>query len=200
MGEQAVISWFDDPVDLDPSATGEASNAYRFLSNFYQGAPIVSGPYTYRTGEHMFQAYKARSKSDHLMVVTQGSAAEAKQAGKHMLRLRPDWERVKYDVMRLVLASKFTLQRDEGQRLLDTGDALLIEGTYWNDQVWGVALPKILEGGVKPDPGEGWGYAPGRNWLGVLLMARRAELVAQIRHGMVFDYSTIAEFARTVPR
>jgi predicted NAD-dependent protein-ADP-ribosyltransferase YbiA (DUF1768 family) len=61
-----------------------------------------------------------------------------------------------------VLARKFHPAREEAQMLLDTGDAQLVEGTYWHDQVWGVDITTGI----------------GRNWLGTLLMARRAELRA----------------------
>lgn len=44
----------------------------------------------------------------------------------------------------------------------NTGHGLLIEGTYWDDRIWGVDM-------LHPD-------RPGETWLGVLLMARRADL------------------------
>jgi len=198
MGTPAVISYFD---------TFEGDNEWAFLSNFYVGQPIIARPYTYLTGEHMFQAYKATSKEDHLRVVASPTPGEAKANGKHLLRLRLDWEMVKYDVMRLVLAYKFTLERDEGHRLLETGDALLVEGTTWGDRVWGVDLKEGVKAATRShphgvaaldEPAHAWAYAPGRNWLGALLMARRAELRAEL-FGVRFSYSQVALFARTLP-
>lgn len=198
MGDPVVISYFDE---------FEGANEYAFLSNFYQGEPIRFRQYTYLTGEHMFQAFKAQSRADHMRVVACPTPAEAKATGKRMLRLRPDWERVKYDVMRLVLAAKFRFDRAEGALLLATGDALLVEGTTWGDTTWGVDL-KIGRGraieedrdGEPWEPGEPWRLSPGRNWLGVLLMARRAELVAEQLGSVAFPYGSTAHVAMTLPR
>lgn len=198
MGLPEVISYFD---------SFEGDNEWAALSNFWQGQPIHYGPYAFLTGEHMFQAFKATGRKDFMKVVASPTPGEAKANGQHMLRLRPDWERVKYDVMRLVLAKKFEPGREEANVLLATGDALLVEGTTWGDQTWGVdlkagrrlsapELPAATKAGW--DPGEPWHMSPGRNWLGVLLMARRAELLAATR-GNAFDYDEVAAFARWVP-
>lgn len=188
MGVPSVISYFDDFDAPD--------NHWRFLSNFYAGEPIHFGKYVALTGEHLFQAMKSRNGYHFRKILATPTPAAAKAEGRHLLGLRPDWEMVKYDVMRVVLGFKFTLKRDEGMALLATEDALLVEGTYWGDRVWGVALPKTETPG---EPGEGWGRAPGRNWLGVLLMARRAELVAELRGEQPFDYTTAIDFIRYRP-
>lgn len=198
MGLPEVISYFDE-FDGDPA------NEWRALSNFYQGAPIHYSPYAFATGEHFFQAMKARNRHDFMKVLACATPGAAKAEGKHMLRLRPDWELVKYDVMRLVLAKKFEPGREEARVLLATGDALLVEGTNWGDQVWGVDLKAGRKLGAREEPGDGWEpgepwhLSPGRNWLGVLLMARRAELVAAL-NGNAFDYDEVAAFARWTPR
>eukprot|EP00753_Platysulcus_tardus_P007342 PLAT15145.1.p1 GENE.PLAT15145.1~~PLAT15145.1.p1 ORF type:complete len:360 (+),score=42.48 PLAT15145.1:44-1123(+) len=74
------------------------------------------------------------------------------------VRLRSDWEEVKVDVMSVVVRDKFT--RDDGlrEKLLATGDALLVEGNNWNDRFWGRCKGK------------------GENWLGRILMAARSDL------------------------
>lgn len=179
------------------------------LSNFYVGEPLRFRGRAYASGEHMFQAFKAQTRGDHEMLAASASPAEARANGKHMLRLRPDWERVKYDVMRLVLAMKFCEPREERTILLATGDALLVEGSTWGDRVWGVDLKKGREAVgahrtevVDPaawEPGEGWEAAPGRNWLGALLMVRRAELYAESRGVPKFSYLDVARFTMDVP-
>lgn len=202
MREPTVISNFD---------SFDGANEWAFLGNFYIGeAPLTFRGRSYQTGEHMFQAFKARNKADHERIAGQIGPHEAKAEGRHLLRLRPDWERVKYDVMRLVLATKFRLEREEGPLLLATGDALLVEGTMWGDRVWGVDLRagrkrwhEVHEVPTEDgswEAGEGWEQAPGRNWLGVLLMARRCELLAQTRDPRTFDYRETARFAMDVPR
>lgn len=186
MGIPHVISWFDDFDTPD--------NEWRFLSNFYVGEPIVFGGYVALTGEHLFQAMKARDGLHFRKILATPTPSAAKAEGRHLLGLRPDWEKVKYDVMRVVLALKFQLSREEGRRLLATGDALLVEGTHWGDKVWGVALPKDEE-----EPGAAWARSPGRNWLGALLMARRAELVGELASGARFDYAETIDFIRYRP-
>lgn len=177
-----LIDWFDD--------LGTGNEKYRFLSNFYEGEPItVSGlgeildlpvEAQFQTGEHLFQAFKARSRKDFLAIgmakartvpytdkagkkqtYTESAPGMAKALGR-ALPLRADWEQIKFDVMALTVRAKFASGREEAERLLATGDAYLQEGTWWGDDTWGVLLDE-----------EG---RPGRNWLGTLLMMRRAEL------------------------
>lgn len=175
-----VIAWFDD---------FSGPNEWSFLSNFYVGEPLVSLPYEYQTGEHMFQAYKATTGTQHREIARAIDPGEAKRLGKSGA-LRQDWEVVKYDVMRLVLATKFRMERAEGALLLATGDALLVEGTHWGDRVWGVDLRIGRQSQVADH------RAPGRNWLGVLLMARRAELRAEVTFGVQTSYDDTVAFAR----
>jgi ribA/ribD-fused uncharacterized protein len=176
----AVIFWFDGFDGPQP---------YEFLSNFYRGEPIAEEDhgYLWPTGEHMFAAYKARGRKDFQRILLAADPGDAKAIGREIM-LRGDWEEVKYDVMRWVLALKFTLARPEGQMLLDTGDRLLVEGTWWGDRVWGVDLRK--------QPAAAPWESPGRNWLGVLLMARRTELRAEQLLGVVTDYTATRDYAR----
>lgn len=201
MGEPLVISYFDDFED--------AGNAWRFLSNFYVGAPLTYRTKTYASGEHMFQAFKGSTWEDHDAINAGATPGEAKANGRHYLRLRPDWEWVKFDVMRLVLRTKFQPGREECGLLLATGDAMLVEGTNWGDKVWGVDLkggrasPAAEQRGLANEgvwePGEGWEFSQGRNWLGTLLMARRAELYAEVRGAPRMPYAEVCRVAETLP-
>lgn len=147
-----IIEYFDD---------FEGPNPYAFLSNFYLSRVTILGR-TYPTGEHAFAAFKALPGTKaHDIIRLAPTPGRAKAFGRATY-LRPDWENVKYDVMRVVLRAKFAPGSELAAQLMDTGNALLVEGTTWNDKVWGVALP-----GKR-----------GRNWLGHLLMARRAELLS----------------------
>lgn len=180
LNHDGQVLWFDDFAD-DPT------NQYRFLSNFYVGEPITLGSVTFATGEHAFAANKAKDPRAFQAIATADTPGRAKSMGRSCT-LRPDWEEVKLDVMAAVLRAKFTLPRGEGHYLLETGDRLLMEGTYWHDQVWGVDL----------HIGRTPATAPGRNWLGTLLMARRAELRAEDRYGLrvpTVDHN-LAFFAR----
>jgi ribA/ribD-fused uncharacterized protein len=164
-----LIDWFDD--------FGTPDNQFRFLSNFYVGAPfqvygIWHGEDEYMTGEHAFQAAKARGPNEARQIGTSPSPGHAKLLGRQC-DLRPDWEAVKFDVMTDVLLAKFASGRDEAGLLLATDNARLVEGTFWNDRIWGVDLQT-----QSTDAPHHPRAHPGQNWLGRLLMARRAELRA----------------------
>lgn len=145
--------------------TFEGANPYAFLSNFYVGEPIVLLAQSYATGEHAFQALKATSWVAHDLVQGAKNPAAAKMRGKRQA-LRHDWETVKYDVMRAVLIAKFGQGSVLAEALLSTGHAMLIEGNTWGDKVWG-ATQRTTGSRLM-----------GRNWLGGLLMLRRAELLS----------------------
>lgn len=194
LNTESIVLWFDD--------LGSGNEEYRFLSNFYRGDAFylpgvsweaakesmglshdednLSGSVMFPTGEHAFAAMKFWG-SDYLhfrriVASDPDNPNEGKALGRSRSNpLRTDWEIVKLDVMAAVLRSKFTLARDEGRRLLATGDRILVEGTFWYDEVWGVSLN--VNG------------MPGRNWLGTLLMARRAELRAQSLFGEADVYT-----------
>jgi ribA/ribD-fused uncharacterized protein len=136
--------------------TGE----HRFLSNFFEGPePVVWLGYECRTAEHAYQASKANNVTAQRDIALAATPGQAKRAGRN-IELRSDWEEIKLDVMRRILAVKFDSGTDLADQLLATGDRLLVEGNTWNDRFWGVCREQ------------------GRNWLGHLLMARRAELRA----------------------
>lgn len=177
-----LIDWFDDEVDLAVGdtkreaevekalANGYVPNNYRFLSNFYSKEPFTTSlhvgtltwkPREFKTGEHAYQAAKAVAPSDFAKIADAESPGEAKRLGQQVA-LNSAWETVKFDVMREVLRAKFGPATESARLLMTTGDALLVEGTFWRDRVWGVDLKAA--------------GTPGRNWLGTLLMARRAEL------------------------
>lgn len=126
------------------------------LSNFYQSLFELDGR-TWPTVEHYFQAMKSATIDGMHLVREAATPGEAKRLGRRVT-IRPDWDAVRLSVMRRGVAAKFTHDGPLGRWLLDTGDALLVEGNTWNDRFWGVC------GGT------------GENWLGTLLMARRAEL------------------------
>lgn len=161
LNTQGTIMWFDD--------FGVGDNPYSFLSNFYVSPFRLhqNDGLLWLSGEHAYQAAKfwGTDKDHWEAIIAAQDPAEAKAMGNSRQHvLRDDWESVKYDVMAYVIRGKFAPDTVLSDRLLGTGDTLLVEGTYWNDQIWGVDLSQPTR--------------PGRNWLGTLLMARRAELRA----------------------
>ncbi len=87
------------------------------------------------------------------------SAHEAFKLAENMRSLRrPDWEAVKVSIMTDILRAKMSQHPYVRQKLLESGDRLLVENS-WRDDYWG------------------WGpNRDGKNVLGRLWMSIRSEL------------------------
>lgn len=139
---------------------------YKYLSNFWN-APVMFEGDMYLNNEAAFQAAKIADREERLNVkawqdgevvlFTEMNPSIAKRTGRHV-QLREDWEEVKEDVMYTICLDKFTRNKDLRDRLLSTGNQLLVEGNNWGDRVWGQV------NGV------------GENRLGKILMRIRGEL------------------------
>jgi ribA/ribD-fused uncharacterized protein len=140
---------------------------FAFLSNFYPCKVEYEG-LIYPSVENAFQA--AKTAPFRRKVFTKVSPKEAKKLGRRVPILG-DWEGRKLRVMKELVRKKFTSNGELKEKLLETGNALLIEGNTWGDEFWGVNLRK-------PDPNSPWGYK-GENWLGKILMEVREELKAE---------------------
>ncbi len=125
-------------------------NYYSFLSNFYTPAPVVYEGLLYQCSEGAYQAAKSMDLNDRLKFVAL-NGPQSKKLGK-TLKLREDWNSVRIKIMCEIVLDKF--ERNTGLRelLIKTGDAVLIEGNYWNDRFWGVC------------------NGTGANHLGIILM------------------------------
>lgn len=161
------------PPDLagNPGAKSRDPNAVCFFktfeehgefSNFAKYGFEVDGKY-WPTSEHYYQAQKYLGTDDFWgeAIRQAGTAKLAAQMGRdsgHVDSLRPDWEQVKVDVMRKAVYHKFKSNPEILEKLLATGDKVLLE-TSPNDSFWGV--------GVK---------YKGTNHLGESLMAARERL------------------------
>lgn len=132
---------------------------YDFLSNFYE-APVTYEGITYPHSEAAFQAAKVLDE-EMRRTFTALTPTQAKHRGKRVA-LRSDWNEVRLNVMEEVVRCKFTQHPELAQRLLDTGDALLMEGNRWRDTFWGVSTAT----------------GKGQNHLGKILMKIREELRA----------------------
>lgn len=111
------------------------SHGYRFLSNFFPSEVYFDG-LSYPTVEHAFQAAKTLDIAQRSHIRAQPTPAKAKEEGRKV-KLRPDWETVKVQVMYLLLVQKFS-RPDLRESLLATGDLRLVEGNTWGDTYWGV--------------------------------------------------------------
>lgn len=116
-------------IPLINSFTGE----YFFLSNYYE-CEVMIAPYgTFQSSEAAYQAMKCPERANEFFKL---SPDKAKKLGKKV-PLRADWEQVKDAVMTKVLCAKFSQHKDLMEKLVCTGDALLIEGNTWGDKYWG---------------------------------------------------------------
>lgn len=108
--------------------------------------------------ENYFQAMKTFNE-DEQEKIRLAEPHKSKQLGKKV-KLRPDWEKVKVQIMKEGLIAKFRLDNEWGKRLLETGEDPIIEWNNWNDKYWGVSIYDCL----------------GENVLGELLMEIRDTL------------------------
>lgn len=125
---------------------------HRFLSNFYACWVTYEGV-EYASVEHAYQAQKTLDPQERENIRLAGGPGYAKRLGR-TATIRPHWDAMKVRIMSELLAEKFS-NPELALMLKRTGDALLIEGNWWNDRFWGVCR------------GEG------ENMLGKLLMEVR---------------------------
>lgn len=117
------------------------------FSNFWP-APISIHGTVWPTSEHYFQAQKFTQAEHQEAIRRVASPMIAARMGRSRARpLRADWETVKDEVMLTALRAKFSQHPELCQRLLATGDALLIEhtprDTYWGDGADGRGLNRL---------------------------------------------------------
>jgi ribA/ribD-fused uncharacterized protein len=126
---------------------------YGFLSNFHP-CKVEYGMHKFDTVEAAYQASKSFDLQEQRQIREAASPFAAKRLGQNVA-LRPDWEKVKREIMAELLFQKFILNWEFRDKLLATGERQLIEGNTHGDKYWGVC------GGV------------GENHLGKMLMAMR---------------------------
>ncbi len=140
-----------------------------FLSNFHRSFVMYEGQ-KYPTVEHAYQAAKVLSPRMREVIANAATPGTAKRIGQ-AVDLRKDWEDVKYDIMLTLLREKFDIP-ELTARLDGTGDARLVEGNVWHDNVWGVCVCHKCKGTIDPDTGV---FHGGKNWLGLALEKVREE-------------------------
>lgn len=115
---------------ISPRIIDSFSGEYAFLSNFY-----IEPDGTHVEGE--YQSMKTIPNSLHLRDMKPGQAKRAGAQIKELGKLRPDWFEISLDLMEFFVTWKFLHHPELTQKLLDTGDAVLIEGNNWGDTFWG---------------------------------------------------------------
>jgi N-glycosidase YbiA len=144
---------------------------YAFLSNFARIDLILKGK-LWPTSEHMYMACKTTDQNMWEQIRKCPTPGQAKKLGRQVT-LRPNWEQVKDKYMLKCLKIKFTQNATMRQKLLDTGDQLLVEKNHWHDNYWGSC--SCLRCGNH-----------GKNMLGKLLMQVRTGLqkgrIKEVKH------------------
>lgn len=125
-----------------------------FLSNMYPSS-ITLGKHTFKCAEAAFQAAKCHTRVAEFYNL---NGFEAKKLGR-AVTLRSDWDEVKVDYMRRILKAKFSQHPDLRKKLIQTGNAYLVEENTWGDTFWGVC------NGI------------GNNLLGRILMFVREDII-----------------------
>lgn len=157
---EAYLDTVDICIDYVARLEGLLIDSFRgphaFLSNFHPSPITSSAGQVYLTVEHAYQAFKTTDAALHEQIRLSPTPGAAKQLGKKV-PLREGWEGIKVDLMRQLLAKKFAEPMLRA-KLLDTGQARLVEGNTWGDTFWGRC------------------NGTGKNMLGRLLMGLRTEL------------------------
>jgi hypothetical protein len=147
---------------------------FDFLSNFFHCTIPFEGV-AYASVEHAYQAAKfpaSQREPFSLEFNPRLTAAQAKKLGRTMKGMRPDWDEIKWGIMKDLVLCKFTSYPELALKLVSTEGAYLEEGNWWHDTYWGVCKGKleghICKHGIHPPEG--------KNHLGHLLMATRLNI------------------------
>ena len=130
---------------------------YRWLSNFWPSVVKDEFGIVYQTIEAAYQAAKSSDPQVRSEIAALPTPGATKKAGRKV-PLPIDWESRKVGIIEDFLRQKFA-HHDLREKLLATGDAVLVEANTWNDTFWGVC------NGV------------GQNQLGLSLMKIRSEII-----------------------
>ena len=118
----------------------EFKNENRWLSNMWSCRIQFDG-HVYSSVEHAYVAAKTLDVGERHKIRYTIQPQTAKKYGRSLV-LRDNWDTLKLVYMEQFLNQKFDPSTKLGQKLLKTGDVLLVEGNHWNDTFWGVCRGK----------------------------------------------------------
>lgn len=134
---------------LDNAIIGfSRKTGYEFLSNFY-GSTVAYEGLLFPSVEHAYQAAKSLDVSTRKVFCRVKDPNVAKRMGQSIM-VRPDWDDVKIDIMRILIKEKFENPFIRW-RLIETKGKRLVNENKWNDRFWGIV------------------NGEGENWLGKIL-------------------------------
>lgn len=120
---------------IDELLKSKFDGDYFFLSNFYP-CEINLCDKIYPSVEHAFQAAKTNDEQEREKIRLAETPGKAKRLGRKV-RLIDCWNEIRLSTMECLINQKFDNEILK-QKLIDTGDATLIEGNDWNDTFWGM--------------------------------------------------------------
>lgn len=127
---------------------------YNWFSNM-EPDPIVIDDITYPAVENYYQGMKSGHPKI-LKLFSELSPSQSKKEGRR-LKLRENWEQIKFDVMEKALRIKFAPGTSWYTKLMET-EGEIVEWNNWGDRIWGKTLDE-----------------EGENHLGKILMKIRDE-------------------------
>ena len=109
---------------------------YGYLATYSNYGFFKDGVF-WKTSEHYYQAQKFKDSETKIRIQNAETPKIASTIGRdRKLNLRSDWEEVKQDVMFDAVYYKFKQNKDILQKLLDTGNARIVEATV-KESYWG---------------------------------------------------------------
>lgn len=108
---------------------------YHFLSNFFNVGVYFDGCW-YPSSENAYQAAKTLDERERKRF-RNITPSQSKKEGRK-LEIRADWDKVKIEVMSIIVFDKFYRNKELRQKLLETEDKYLEETNHWGDKFWGV--------------------------------------------------------------
>ncbi len=185
---RSAIIFLEQKKRHEKQSSAQADNTITFYSHHDAKIGVFSNfsdhPFTllgkdWPTSESVFQALKFITtdpeQAEKIRLAAKPDAC-AELGRDRTKKLRPDWEAVKDDVMRLAVIAKFSGNAEAKALLLGTGEAQLVEDAPF-DGYWGTGS------------GKGGG---GKNMLGKILVETRDVL----RHPETIDAYTNALIAK----
>lgn len=104
-----------------------------YMSNFYPSKIFVFGRW-WKNVEAPYQAAKTEDSDEIHAIWIASTAREARNLGQKV-KMRSDWDQVKYDVMKECVMAKFSQNNDLKNKLLSTANEDLMEDSpidwYW---------------------------------------------------------------------
>lgn len=112
----------------------------KWVDNWFSNmalSPLKMGQLIFPSVENYYQGMKSETVIE-LYEFTKMTPSKSKFEGRR-IKIRPNWEDIKYDVMKSALLVKFN-QPEWKEKLMATGDDVIVEWNNWGDKIWGATI------------------------------------------------------------